>query len=165
MGFRKVYFPREPGSPSPLEARCTGRVRFEEVDPLGIVWHGRYAGYLEDARAEFGRRYGLSYSMFMEERMAAPVVQMQIDFRAPLFFDDIFQVQALLNWSDALRLNFEYVITGPVPDGDAGGDAMPRVVATACTVQLLTDMKGQVLLVESGFMKEFRERWRSGKLA
>jgi hypothetical protein len=29
-------------------------VRFNEADPLGIVWHGHYIRYFEDGREAFG---------------------------------------------------------------------------------------------------------------
>ena len=37
------------------------KVRFSEVDPIRMVWHGNYVKYLEDAREAFGHRYGISY--------------------------------------------------------------------------------------------------------
>ena len=37
------------------------RVRFNETDPLGIVWHGYYITYFEDGREAFGRQHGISY--------------------------------------------------------------------------------------------------------
>ncbi len=157
MGFSKEYFQREPGDPAPLSAITGRRVRFEEVDALGIVWHGRYPSYLEDARAEFGRKYGLSYAMFRKERVAAPIVQMQIDYRLPLQFDDLFTIEAVLYWCDALKLNFEYLLK---KESEAGSE----LVATACTVQLITDSHGRLLLTESGFVKEFRQQWRAGGL-
>ena len=33
---------------------------------MHIVWHGSYALYFEDAREEFGRVFGLSYSSYVE---------------------------------------------------------------------------------------------------
>ncbi len=30
-------------------------VRFNEADPLGIVWHGHYIRYFEDGREDFGK--------------------------------------------------------------------------------------------------------------
>ena len=36
-------------------------VRFNEADPLGIVWHGHYIRYFEDGREDFGKKYGLAY--------------------------------------------------------------------------------------------------------
>ncbi len=158
MGFQKGYFKAEPGAPPPLRAKVRRRVRFEEVDALGIVWHGRYPSFLEDGRAEFGRIYGLSYSMFKTERIAAPIVQMQIDYRHPLEFDQEFEIETILHWCDALKLTFEYVLTADVHQK---GNV---TVATASTVQLLTDSDGTLLLTETGFIREFRGRWRRGEL-
>ena len=38
-------------------------VRFSEVDSMGVVWHGHYAIYFEDAREAFGAKYDLEYLM------------------------------------------------------------------------------------------------------
>ena len=37
------------------------RVRFNETDSLGIVWHGNYITYFEDGREDFGIKTGISY--------------------------------------------------------------------------------------------------------
>ena len=107
--------------------------------------------------------------------MAAPIVQMQIDYRRPLEFDQLFEIETVLYWCDAMKLTFEYCIrllpdtvqsAGTNGDGDTD-DRVKRehsdmIVATAATVQLLTDSQGTILLTESGFVKEFRDRWRRG---
>ena len=157
MGFRTGYFRPESGAPPPLRAVARRRVRFEEVDSLGMVWHGRYVSYLEDGRHALGERYGLSYRMFEKHGIAAPVVQMQIDYRAPLRYDDSLVIEAVLHWCDALRLNCEYFI-----EKNTGNGA--ELVATAATVQLITDISGELMLCETDFLMDFRKRWRSGAL-
>ena len=37
-----------------LSAEKRIEIRFSEVDMMGVVWHGAYAKYLEDAREAFG---------------------------------------------------------------------------------------------------------------
>lgn len=37
-----------------LSVTKTLTIRFSEVDSMGIVWHGSYALYFEDAREAFG---------------------------------------------------------------------------------------------------------------
>ena len=37
-----------------LSVTKTLTIRFSEVDAMGIVWHGSYALYFEDAREAFG---------------------------------------------------------------------------------------------------------------
>ena len=70
--MRKPYFPRRVGDPPPLRILVQRRVRFEEVDPLGIVWHGRYPGYFEDARVALGSRYGIGYEDFIRHGVPVP---------------------------------------------------------------------------------------------
>jgi hypothetical protein len=73
------YFQVEPGAPAPVVARVRRRIRFSDVDPMGILWYGRYANLFEDANDELGRRCGMSYADFRRERLGAPIVQMFVD--------------------------------------------------------------------------------------
>ena len=41
-------------------------IRFSEIDSMGVVWHGSYTLYFEDAREAFGQKYGLGYMTFFE---------------------------------------------------------------------------------------------------
>ena len=154
MRSQRCYFSPESDAPRPLTITIPRRVRFEEIDPLGIVWHGRYVSYLEDGRVAFGDRYGLRYMKFKDEGLAAPIVKMHIDYKASLRFDEMINIKTTLHWCDAMRLNFEYHITGP--NG--------RLMATGYTVQLLTDMKGLVLLMPTAWIEDFRQKWKDGKL-
>lgn len=52
--MRKAYFRPVPGAPAPLCVTTQREVRFEEVDVMRIVWHGRYASYFEDGRVAPG---------------------------------------------------------------------------------------------------------------
>lgn len=154
MRSQRRYFPQEPDAPRPLTVTVPRRVRFEEIDPLGMVWHGRYVSYLEDGRIAFGDKYGLHYTKFRDEGLAAPIVKMHIDYKASLRLDEIMNIKTTLHWCDAMRLNFEYCIT----------DRNGRLMATGYTVQLLTDMKGLVLLMPTAWIEDFRQKWKDGKL-
>lgn len=48
-------------------------VRFSEVDPIRVVWHGNYLKYMEDAREAFGRKYGLGYVTIVENGYYCPI--------------------------------------------------------------------------------------------
>ena len=49
-------------------------VRFNEADPLGIVWHGHYIRYFEDGREDFGKQFGIGYLDFYKNGLVIPVV-------------------------------------------------------------------------------------------
>ncbi len=153
MAFAKTYFTGNPGDPPGLSVQAERRVRFEEVDMLGIVWHGHYVSFLDDGRVAFGDRFpAVSYGRLKDEGVAAPIVQLHLDYKAPFFFDEVMRIETTLHWTDALRLNFSYRIVKP--DGSTA--------VTAYSVQLFTDLKGAVLLLPPDWIKEFRQGWVRG---
>ena len=152
--MRKPYFQPVPGSPPPLRMTVKRRVRFEEVDSMGIVWHGRYVGYFEDGRVALGHKYGISYSDFIHHRNPVPIRQMNIEYIEPLCFEDDIEIEAILHWSDAARINFEYVI-------HKNGNN----VCIGYTVQLMLDANLELLLAPPPFYLDFMEKWKKGLLA
>ncbi|MBN1506042.1 MAG: acyl-CoA thioesterase [Sedimentisphaerales bacterium] len=153
--MRKPYFVPVQNAPAPLSLTVKRRVRFEEVDSMGIVWHGCYPSYFEDARVALGHRYGISYSDFIRERIPVPVRQMQIDYFYPLRFEEEMEITAILHWSDAARINFEYRIRND----------SRQLVCTGCTVQMMLDRDLNVLLAPPPFFAAFLHRWKQGELA
>ncbi len=151
MGSRKNYFPAIANSPKPLVVTTTRRVRFEEVDALRMVWHGRYPSYFEDGRIAFGDHYGLSYQAFIDNQTAAPIVQMHLDYHAPLRFDEHFSITTTLHWCDALRLNFSYLLCNQAD----------KTVAEGYTVQLLTELSGNLLFFPPPWLEAFRQKWKN----
>ena len=146
------YFQTDPGAPAPLSAVCERHVRFEEVDMLGMVWHGRYPSYLEDGRIAFGDRYGMTYQNFMVNDTVAPIVQMHLDYKRPLRFGESMVIHSSLHWTEAARLNFSYLI-----ESEAGD-----VAATGYTVQLLTEPDGTMLLLPPEWLIQFCLKWENG---
>ncbi len=141
--------------PPPLIAVCRRRVRFEEVDMLRIVWHGRYVGFLDDGRVAMGEKYPeVSYNRLVTAEVAAPIVRLNIDYKSPLRLDEEMEIETRLNWTEAARLDFSYTIRG--------NDA--RLVARATTVQLFTEPAGELMFIVPDWMEEFRQRWREGRL-
>lgn len=152
MESRKLYFEQGAGEPLPLVASSERRVRFEEVDVLGMVWHGRYPSYFEDGRIAFGDQYGLTYQRFMQEKTVAPVVQMHFDYKQPLRFDETFTITTALHWTEAARLNYSYKLVNSNDD----------LVASGYTVQLFTSPDGKMLLFTPEWLKEFYAKWKEG---
>lgn len=153
MPPRKGYFTVPPNAPKPLREVVHRRVRFEEVDAMRIVWHGRYVSYFEDARVALGRRYGISYADFIKHENPAPIKRLEVDFIKPLRFDESFDVTAILHWSDATRINFEFSIS----------NAEQEVVCTGCSVQLMLDRDMGLLFSPPPFYQDFLDKWRAGE--
>jgi hypothetical protein len=99
--MKKHPFKKVPNAPQPLSFSVSRRVRFEEVDALGIVWHGRYPSYFEDVREALGDHYGIGYLDFFREKVAAPLRQLHFDYLKPLSLRESFTINAQLHWPEA----------------------------------------------------------------
>ena len=85
------------------------KIRFGEVDSMGIVWHGNYVKYLEDAREEFGRKYGLGYmDVYNNHGFMLPIVKLDIDYKNQLFYGDDAEMTISIIENPASKLIFEY---------------------------------------------------------
>ena len=152
--MNRPYFPPVEGAPAPLRHTLSRRVRFEEVDPLGIVWHGRYASYLEDARVALCDSYGIGYLDFHSRGVVAPIRIMHIDYCRPLAYRESFTVEGILHWTESARLNMEFVI-----HKESG-----EVATTGYSVQMMLDAERNILLVPPPFYRDFMSRWKEGAL-
>ncbi len=150
----KPYFPLSGDSIEPLKMTIKRRVRFEEVDAIGIVWHGRYPSFFEDARAALGAAYGVGYLDFYNHAVLAPIKKLHIDYHRPLKFDESFSVTGVLHWSEAARINYEFIVR------NAGGET----ATTGYSVQMMLDPNGEILVVPPPFYQEFCSRWKRGEL-
>ncbi len=153
-GKKKFYFKRDNDAPAPVAVEIKRRVRFSEVDVMGIVWYGRYSAYFEEGAEELGRCCGLSYEDFHEAGLRAPIVQLHTDFLKPLRLGEEFTIRAVLVWDEGSRLNTEYYLLKQ--DGN--------LVASGYTVQLLTDVNsGEVCITSPTLLERCRRRWKAGE--
>ncbi|MFA7686262.1 MAG: thioesterase family protein [Moheibacter sp.] len=125
------------------------RVRFNETDPLGIVWHGHYVTYLEDGREAFGENFGISYKDIQNAGLFAPVVKCTVDYKLPLRHGDWATVET--NYIDevASKLHFTYKIF----------NSEDKLAATGETIQVFTDQKsGELFLSNPPFLEEWKKK-------
>ena len=108
------------------------RVRYEEVDPQGIVNHAQYAHYFTGARVAYFRALGYQPAEFAALPVQPVVVHLEIDFRSPVRFDNHLDV-----WTRVLRvgetsLSFAYqVIDGSSDQIQAEGRTVLVTLAMA----------------------------------
>ena len=106
-------------------------VRFHDVDMVGVVWHGHYLRYLENARWALMNELGYGLERMMASGVAWPIVELQTKYLSPARFGDRLRVRAsLVEWEARLALN--YLVTRPL-DGVR--------IARARTVQVAVDAR------------------------
>lgn len=115
-----------------MNARKEIEVRFSEVDSMGIVWHGAYAKYFEDAREEFGKQYNLGYQRIFAEGFYAPLVKLDFNYKKPLVHGDKVIVEITYIPTDAAKICFDYKLLSPVDNS---------LIATGTSIQVFLDKK------------------------
>ncbi|MCR4699452.1 MAG: acyl-CoA thioesterase [Bacteroidaceae bacterium] len=125
-------------------------IRFSEVDVMNVVWHGSYPLYFEDAREAFGAKYGLSYKRYMDERVFAPIVELDIKYKRPILYGMTPVVRIVYRPTEAAKIVFDYEIV----DAETG-----TVFATAHSVQVFMDMNYNLMWDNPGFFVEWKKQW------
>jgi acyl-CoA thioester hydrolase len=72
------------------------RIPFRDVDSWGLVWHGHYFSYVDQARIELMRRFNVPFSEFPAMGFLMPLVQVNMDLRAPGRADEPVVVEVAL---------------------------------------------------------------------
>ncbi len=110
------------------------RTRFAETDAMGVVHHGAYAPYLEEARAMLLRARGHPYDEVRASGVDFAVLELFVRYRRPLRFDEVVDVHARVGHLTRTTFQVGYLLA---VDGE------PRT--TAVTVHGAVDAAGRGL--------------------
>lgn len=86
------------------------RVRYAETDQMGVVYHGNYAQYFEMGRVEWLRKFGISYKSMEENGVMLPVISLLVNYKKPIFYDDLITVRTILKNTPAVKIEFDFEI-------------------------------------------------------
>ncbi len=78
-----------------------------------------------------------------------------MDYRLPLRFDEEVTIEARLHWSEAARMNIEFIIRKL--DG--------QICTTGYSIQLMLDEKLDLLIFPPPFYNEVLRRWKAGEFS
>ena len=121
-------------------------VRFQEVDSLGIVWHGHYISYFEEGRENFGIKHKISYLDAKSNGYATPIVESYCKHKLPLKYGDTVKIETTFVDTPANKMIFTYKIFNK--EGN--------VVCTGKTIQVFLNENGELVLN----MPVFIENWK-----
>lgn len=84
------------------------RVRYAETDRMGYVYYGNYATYFEVARVETLREMGMTYKDMEDQGIILPVLEFNIKYLKPAFYDDLLSVKTTIKEMPSARIHFDY---------------------------------------------------------
>lgn len=70
------------------------RVRYGETDQMGYVYYGNYALYYEEGRTSAIRQIGVTYKNLEEIGIMMPVMEFNIQYFRPAFYDEVLTVKS-----------------------------------------------------------------------
>jgi acyl-CoA thioester hydrolase len=136
-----------------LSATTKVQVRFSEVDSMGVVWHGNYVKYFEDAREAFGKKYNLEYLTIFGAGLYTPLVEVNMSYKHSVVYGQDIEVEIVYKPCEAAKICFDYNIYGEV-----GGERC--LMMTGSSVQVFLDAERQLLWTSPEFYEKWKERWR-----
>ncbi len=127
------------------------KIRFSEIDSLGIVWHGHYVKYMEDGREEFGKEYNLKYMDFYNAGLIVPIVKMDLNYKKDVKYGDSIIIETRYVDSPAAKILFDYTIYNA---------ANNEVVTTASTTQVFLNKQRQLQLAIPPMFEQWKRHWK-----
>ena len=88
------------------------RVEYHHTDQMGVVHHSNYVKFFEVARTEWLRQAGLTYAEMERRGVMMPIVDVQIKYRQPAYYDELIKVKAIVEEMPMARMTFKYEIRG-----------------------------------------------------
>ncbi|HXN86113.1 MAG TPA: acyl-CoA thioesterase [Candidatus Binataceae bacterium] len=125
------------------------KVQFYDLDPMGIVWHGNYPRYLEQARSALFEKISFGYRAMADSGYAWPIVDIRIKYVRPIDISQTVTVTAtLVEYENRLKVN--YIIT----------DTDGAILTKAHTTQVTIDRANNELCFETpAALVEKVRRW------
>jgi acyl-CoA thioester hydrolase len=90
-----------------IRAEIEVEVPFHDVDLAGVVWHGHYMKYLENARWVVMDRIGFGLEAMLASGFIWPVIGLEVKYIRAARYGERLRVQAsIVEWDAKLVLNY-----------------------------------------------------------
>ncbi len=93
-----------------IQSKTDIRVRYEETDKMGIVYHAKYLIWFEVARIDLLDQIGYPYVKLEEDGHFLPVLEVEANFRKPAKFDDFITIFVELSQPSILKMKICYKV-------------------------------------------------------
>ena len=111
-------------------AETETQVQFFDLDPMEIVWHGRYVKYLEIVRGVLLDTIDYNYAQMKASGYIWPVIDMHLRYIASATFGQRLKLRAeIVEWES--RLTIDYLISDAVTE---------RRITRASTTQVAVEI-------------------------
>ncbi len=114
------------------------RVQPHHTDYAGVVWHGTYMAWMEEARVECLRAIGVDYAELVVLGCDLPVVELSVRYHRSIQLGMAAVVRTRMAEVTGVRINWDYAIESP--------DRQELYVTAKVTLVAVDRERGKVLL-------------------
>ncbi len=86
------------------------KVHPHHTDYGGVVWHGHYLTWMEEARVEYLRSIGLEYADLVNSGCELPVVELVLKYHQPLKMGMSTMVKTRMSEIKGVKIHWDYRI-------------------------------------------------------
>ncbi|MGE5660551.1 MAG: acyl-CoA thioesterase [Actinomycetota bacterium] len=83
------------------------------TDYGGIVWHGTYIAWMEEARVASLRAIGIEYAELVTQGVELPVVELALRYHRSVQMGQTLVIKTRMTASEGVRINWDYQIQSP----------------------------------------------------
>lgn len=123
------------------------RVKFSDVDSMGIMWHGHYIKLFEEGRERFGLEHGLDYLQVHKLGYFTPIVSCESKHYSPLHYGDTAIIETTYEFTKAAKLIFNYKVYSKLND---------KLACKGKTVQVFLDTERNLQVTNPSFYLEWK---------
>ncbi len=124
------------------------RVRYADIDQMGIVYYSRYYEFFEAARTDMLRDCGLPYSDFEKSGFLMPVIESHCYYKKGGTFDSLLNVKCLIHDKPKVKIRIDYEITDI---------ATGTLLVTGYTIHAFLNKTGNVCRAPKEFLEIFNK--------
>ena len=83
----------------------------QHTDHAGVLWHGYYFNWLEEARIDALSKVGIKYIDLIKEGYEMPVASIEIKYKLPIFHGEeiLIKSEFLINESPRIKINSNFI--------------------------------------------------------
>ena len=90
-----------------LSAEVTMVTSFQDADPMGVVYHGNYFRFFEEARRILMEKINYSYREMVDSGYMWPIIDTRVKYVKPIPYNHQIRVSATLTeWENRLRVDY-----------------------------------------------------------
>ncbi len=127
------------------------KVRYKDIDQMGVMYYSRYYEYYEAARTDMMRDLGLTYKELEAQGIMMPVVHSESDYKAGPGFDDHLTCKTEIREIHKNRMEIFYTIVAD--------DNSSKVINYGKTVHAFVKMSGRPTRIPVSLKQVLEHRW------